>query len=260
MSELSQDERRHQVQQGLAAVQGRITQAVQAAGRDSDDVALIAVTKFFPLSDCQLLLEMGQVDFGESRDQEASEKIPDLRDWAQARGDNGTSDSRPFTTHFVGQVQSKKARSLARYVDVVHSVDRPKLVTALDRAVQHACEAGERSEGMGALIQVNFDSDAAADRGGVSPSEVPALAEKIARSDHLRLLGLMAVAPQGAQGQEAQEAFDSLAAACHDLKQVYPQANWMSAGMSGDLEEAINAGATHLRVGGAILGSRYPGR
>ncbi|WP_311198061.1 alanine racemase [Ornithinimicrobium sp. INDO-MA30-4] len=101
-------------------------------------------------------------------------------------------------------MQSKKARSLARYVDVVHSVDRPKLVTALDRAVDHAREAGERSEGMGALIQVNLDPDTAADRGGVPLNGVQSLAEKIAQSDHLRLLGLMAVAPHGAQGQEAQ--------------------------------------------------------
>lgn len=244
------EQRRVELRRGLAEVHERIEAAAGASGRDPEDICLIAVTKFFPLQDLQLLAELGQRHFGESRDQEASEKIPALR----------TSQDAPMHTHFVGQVQSKKARSLTRYVDTVHSVDRNKLVKALDRATQSALEAQERSQPLGVLIQVNLDHEESGDRGGIAPVLVPELAAKVASTEHLELRGLMAVAPNDVTADQKAEAFARLADTHGALLGEHPEATWMSAGMTADLEAAIHAGATHLRVGGAILGSRYSGR
>lgn len=255
-----QESRSADIALSLEALQERISKAVLRSGRHPNEVTLIAVTKFFPLADLQILRRLGQQDFGESRDQEASVKIPELRAWARQEAQNLPNSNEPTRVHFVGQVQTKKARSVARYADVVHSLDRSKLVSALDTGVAHALESGQRTRPLEALIQVNLDPQAPPDRGGVPPDQIMPLAKEVADSANLRLTGLMAVAPRGAQGADARAAFDRLSALSAELTQVYPQARLISAGMSSDLEEAIQAGATHLRVGGAILGSRYLGR
>ncbi|HYO17554.1 MAG TPA: YggS family pyridoxal phosphate-dependent enzyme [Dermatophilaceae bacterium] len=224
----------------LRHVQERIGAACRAAGRPSGDVALIVVTKFFPAADIETLFRLGVTDIGENRDQEASAKVaalpPEVRQGLQV--------------HFIGQLQSNKAPSLASYADTVHSIDRDKLVRALDRA---ATAAGRE---LGALIQVSLDGDPAGHgRGGILPDGVAALADSIAAAQHLALRGVMAVAPLGA---DPAEAFGQLAAVSGRVRADHPGATWISAGMSADLEAAVANGATHLRVGSAILGSRPP--
>ena len=221
----------------LAQVQERIGAACRAAGRSREDVQLIVVTKYFPSADIELLCRLGVTDIGESRDQEASAKIAALPPEVRQR----------LHVHFIGQLQTNKARSLAAYADTVHSIDREKLVHALDRA---ATAAGRD---IGALVQVSLDADAGAARGGMPLDGVNALAKSVASAPHLRLRGLMAVAPQGV---DPREAFAQLATVARDFRARHPGATWISAGMSADLESAVANGATHLRVGSAILGSR----
>jgi pyridoxal phosphate enzyme (YggS family) len=216
----------------LMSVRRRIEAACAAAGRDATDITMIAVTKTFPASDVRLLAELGVPDIGENRDQEAAPKVADCADLA-------------LTWHFVGQLQTNKARSVATYADVVHSVDRPRLVTALSAA---ALRAGRTPR---CLVQVALDDDSA--RAGTRPSDVPALAARIAAADALELGGVMAVAPLGA---DPAAAFAVLAGVAAALRAEHPGATVISAGMSGDLEQAIAHGATHVRVGTALLGGR----
>ena len=155
----------------------------------------------------------------------------------------------------VGQVQSNKANSVARYAAAVHSLDRAKLVAALDRGVNRASSARERTAPgrLEVFVQVSLDGDP--DRGGAVAADVPALADAVAVAQYLTLAGVMAVAPAG---WEPARAFDDLAAVSTALRRDHPAATSISAGMSGDLEAAIAAGSTHVRVGSALLGSRPP--
>ncbi|KRE38334.1 alanine racemase [Janibacter sp. Soil728] len=230
--------RREELAANLADVEGRIAAACTSAGRPREDVQLIVVTKFFPRSDLDLLAGLGVTEIGENREQEASAKL----------AEGGTPPG--VRTHFIGQLQSKKATAVARWADVVQSVDRDKLITALARGA----EAAERE--LTALIQVNLDPGAGAGRGGAEPADVPALADQIASSS-LRLGGLMAVAPLDA---DPDAAFERLARLHERVLADHPQAEMVSAGMSGDLEAAVRHGATHLRVGTAILGTRVSHR
>lgn len=230
--------RRDELAANLASVEDRIAAACTAAGRPREDVHLIVVTKFFPRSDLDLLAGMGVTEIGESREPEASTKL----------AEGGTPAG--VRTHFIGQLQSKKANAVARWADVVQSVDRIKLVGALARGAE-----GAQRE-LTALIQVNLDPTAEAGRGGADPADVPALADEIAGSP-LHLGGLMAVAPLGA---DPDPAFERLASLHERLLADHPHAVWVSAGMSGDLESAVRHGATHLRVGTAILGTRQSHR
>ncbi|RNI24215.1 YggS family pyridoxal phosphate-dependent enzyme [Flexivirga caeni] len=219
----------------LDAVHQRIERACALVGRDPSAVTLIAVTKYFPGSDVEHLAALGVRHIGENRDQEAGEKVaalpPDVRD--------------RLTVHFIGQLQSNKAGHAATYVDVVQSVDRPKIATVLDRAA-HA-----RNRTLDVLVQVDLAGTAG--RGGIAPDDAPALAGRVAQCAALRLRGVMAVAPLGA---DPAAAFARLAEVAGAIRADHPDADWLSAGMSGDLEQAVAAGATHLRVGSAILGSR----
>ncbi|MEV0399085.1 YggS family pyridoxal phosphate-dependent enzyme [Actinoallomurus sp. NPDC050550] len=216
----------------LAAVRERVAKACATVGRSADEVTLIAVTKTFPASDVRLLAGLGITDVAENRDQEASAKADECR-------------GLPLTWHFVGQVQTNKARSVVSYADVVHSIDRERLVTALSRAAVRA----DRS--IRCLVQVALDD--AEGRGGIRPDGVPALADALASAPGLSLGGVMAVAPLG--GDPAR-AFARLADVAAAVQKSHPEANMISAGMSGDMEEAIACGATHVRVGTALLGGR----
>ena len=224
-----------QIGAGLAAVERRIAAACAGAGRSRNDVCLVVVTKFFPASDVRALVDLGVTDIGENRDQEAAAKVSQLRA-------GGTVLPR---IHFIGQLQTNKAASVAGYADAVHSLDRVKLARALDRGTQRAGRT------LDVLLQVSLDGDTS--RGGVAESGVPELARVVQGSAALRLRGLMAVAPIAA---DPREAFAHLASVHARLLADHPQATWCSAGMSGDLEAAVAAGSTHLRVGSAILGSR----
>ncbi len=219
----------------MSLVRDRVARACQAAGRRTEDVTLIAVTKYFPASDLVALCELGVGDVGENRDQEAARKIAELSE----------RDRNAIRVHFIGQVQTNKAASVARYADVIHSVDRLRLVTALERG---ASDAGRRLD---VLLQVGLDTHG--QRGGAAADDLPRLAEAVSGSSALRLRGLMAVAPVGS---DPEPAFARLANLAATVRRDFPDATWLSAGMSGDLEAAIMHGATHLRVGSAILGSR----
>lgn len=234
--DLTGDRRAEELAASLAAVRDRIVTACQAAGRQPDEVTLIAVTKTFPAQDVRRLAALGVTDFGENRDQEASLKaslVPGVR-W-----------------HFLGRLQRNKARSVARYADVVHSVDRPELVDSLDAARVAARAGTERP--LDVLVQVDLDTQPDPLRGGIAPAAVPGLADRIAAAYHLRLVGVMAVAPRGG---DPYAAFERLAAVSARLRTDHPAAAMVSAGMSGDLEAAIQHGATHARVGTALLGGR----
>jgi len=224
--------RRDELAAALAAVRARIDRALSDAGR-TDAVSLVVVTKFFPASDVDLLAELGVTDVGENRDQEASSKVAELDHRDRLR------------VHFIGQLQSNKAASVAHYADVVQSVDREKVVRALDRA---ATAVGRVLD-----VTVQVSLDAAQARGGVAPDRAPALADLVAASESLTLRGVMAVAPLGA---DPRPAFAMLREVGDGIRVSHPDATWVSAGMSGDLEAAVAERATHLRVGSAILGSR----
>jgi pyridoxal phosphate enzyme (YggS family) len=230
------DARRDELRANLSEVRSRIVQACRAANRAPEDVRLIAVTKFFPASDAALLAELGVTDLGESRDQEAAAKTADF----------AALSAPPVRWHFVGRLQTNKAKSVAGYADVIHSVDRPELLQPL---VGGARRAGRAS--IGVLIQVSIDADT--ERGGVIPAGVPALAADIEAKDGLDLQGVMAIAPIDA---DPEQAFADLAGLSAMLIRQHPTATAISAGMSGDLEAAIRHGATHVRVGTALLGPR----
>ncbi len=237
-----QESRRAELAVNLAAVRARISAACVAAGRSAAEVTLIAVTKTWPDSDVGHLVDLGVRELGENRDAEAAQKAATVA----AAGRTG------IRWHFVGQVQTNKARSVARYADVVHSVDRLRLVRALSVG---AVEAGRE---VGALIQVDLRPSGSGDgRGGATPAEVPSLAESIATAAGLRLLGVMAVAPLGTSPEPS---FARLAEVAAGLRAIHPEARWISAGMSGDLEVAVGAGATHVRVGSGLLGNRPAAR
>jgi pyridoxal phosphate enzyme (YggS family) len=228
--------RREELAARLDEVHGRIGRAMAAADR-TDQPALVVVTKFFPAGDVDLLAELGVTAIGENRDQEAAAKCAEL-----AHRDR-------LAVHFIGQLQSNKAASVARYADVVQSVDRPKVVRALDRA---ALQVGRHLE---VTVQVNLDE--AQGRGGVAPGEARGLADLVAGAQALTLRGVMAVAPLDG---DPRAAFTRLQEVADGIRADHPQASWVSAGMSGDLEDAVALGATHLRVGSAILGSRQSHR
>lgn len=216
----------------LTALEARVSAACTAAGRDRADLVLVAVSKMRPASDVQTLRDLGVRDFGESRDQEAKRKaaqVPGVR-W-----------------HFVGALQRNKAGSVASYADVVHSVDRLALVTELSDG---AVRAGRELD---VLVQVSLDGDAA--RAGTPASGVPALADAVAAAPGLRLRGVMAIAPRRA---DPSAAFAVLYDVALRVRGDHPQAGAISAGMTGDLEPAVAAGATYLRVGTALLGRRPP--
>jgi hypothetical protein len=226
--------RREQVAANLATVRRRIADACARAGRSSDDVTLTVVTKFFPASDVRLLADLGVRHVGENRHQEAEEKHAACADLG-------------LTWHFIGGLQSNKAAAVAAYADVVESVDRAKLVGGLDRGA-HA-----RDHAIDVLLQVSLDPPGREGRSGVDPEGLAALGAAVGQAGMLRLRGLMAVAPLG---EDPAAAFERLAGIRRDFLADHPDATWLSAGMSGDLEHAVRAGATHVRIGSAVLGSR----
>ena len=232
--------RRAELLAGLTRTEQRVQAACRACGRDRGEVSLIVVTKFFPAQDAVTLVELGVRDIGENRDQEAGAKVDEL---AALLGDR----ERMPRVHFIGQAQRNKAASIAQYADVVHSLDRARLATALDRGAERAGRV------LDVLVQVDLDPVPDPGRGGTAPGDVPALADLVAGLPHLRLRGLMTVAPLGV---EPDASFERLAGLAQALRADHPEADWISAGMSADLESAVQHGATHLRVGTAILGSR----
>ncbi len=224
------------LEENLRRVRDRIAAAARSAGRDPASVALLAVSKTWPADDVRGLAALGQRDFGENRAQELIAKAAEL-------------GKAPVRWHFVGQLQRNKAAAVARLDAVVHSVDRASLADALDRAGQ------ELDRPVEVLLQVDLGGGAggAAPRGGAAPGEIPGLADAVAAAAGLRLRGLMAVAPRE---EDAAAAFGRLADLAARVRADHPGAVELSAGMSGDLEAAVAAGATMVRVGTALFGDR----
>jgi pyridoxal phosphate enzyme (YggS family) len=231
---MSEASRRQQIAANLAAVDERIRLACAEVDRQADEVRLIVVTKFFGASDVRLLADLGVTDVGENRHQEAEAKVAECADLG-------------LTWHFIGGLQSNKAAAVAAYADVIHSVDRRKLVGPLDRGAE------TRSAPLDVLLQVSLDPPGSDHRNGADPDQLDDLADAVEAAERLSLRGLMAVAPLDA---EPAVAFERLAEIRGRFLGSHPDAGWLSAGMSGDLEEAVKAGATHVRIGSAVLGSR----
>ncbi|MET1018892.1 MAG: YggS family pyridoxal phosphate-dependent enzyme [Microterricola sp.] len=212
----------------LAAVQGSVADAARAAGREPSSVTTIVVTKFHPASLVAELSALGNRAVGENRHQEAQAKAAEL-------------SGLPLRWHFVGQLQSKKAKQVRAYADVIHSIDRPALLSAL---------ASDESV-IDCFLQVNLTDNL--ERGGVAPAELPTLVEQTLATPGLRLLGLMAVAPLG---EEPRRAFARVRELSESVQRIAPDATALSMGMSQDFAAAIAEGATHLRIGTAITGNR----
>ncbi|MEU1654823.1 YggS family pyridoxal phosphate-dependent enzyme [Streptomyces griseofuscus] len=233
-------DRKTELAENLANVEERIARACATAGRRREEVTLIVVTKTYPASDVRILSELGVRHVAENRDQDAAPKAAACADL-------------PLKWHFVGQLQTNKVRSVVGYADVVQSIDRARLVTVLSK------EAARAGREVGCLIQVALDADASGrgERGGVAPEGIEELADLVAGSPGLRLDGLMTVAPlTGEYAGREQAAFERLMDLSTDLRRAHPAATMVSAGMSADLEQAVAAGATHVRVGTAVLGVR----
>ncbi len=233
-------DRKGELAANLAVVEERIATACSAAGRKREEVTLIVVTKTYPASDVRILCGLGVRHVAENRDQDAAPK-------AEACADL------PLTWHFVGQLQTNKVRSVVGYAGVVQSVDRDRLVSGLSK---EAVRAGRE---VGCLIQVALDTEESGrgERGGVGPGGIGELADLVARAEGLRLDGLMTVAPlAGPYAGRELAAFERLMDLSTAMRRTHPAANMVSAGMSADLEQAVAAGATHVRVGSAVLGVR----
>ena len=222
------------IQSNLEKINSRIAQACSRSKRNISEITLIAVTKTYPASDVDLLKQLGIENVGENKDQEASGKISQVKE--------------KFSWHFIGQLQSNKAKSVVTYADLIHSVDRLSLAKELQKSASAIAKKQK------VLIQVDLDqSGPDASRGGVWPADLAGLAQFISQSENLELAGLMSVAPLG---ENPSEAFERLAQIRSDFLKNYPNAVILSAGMSEDLEAAIEHGATHLRIGSALLGER----
>ena len=222
------------IQSNLEKINSRIAEACSRSKRNISEITLIAVTKTYPASDVDLLKQLGIENVGENKDQEASGKISQVKE--------------KFSWHFIGQLQSNKAKSVVTYADLIHSVDRLSLAKELQKSASAIAKKQK------VLIQVDLDqSGPDPSRGGVWPADLAALAQFINQSENLELAGLMSVAPLG---ENPSKAFERLAQIRSDFLKNYPNAVILSAGMSEDLEAAIEHGATHLRIGSALLGER----
>ena len=207
----------------LAAVRARI----DAAAGDRH-VRLLPVTKFHPSSDLKLLLELGVTDVAENREQEARAKAADVPD---------------MNIHMIGQIQTKKANSVARWAASVHSLDSVRLAEALDRGVALALERGDRTTPLPVYLQLSADGDTA--RGGVTEQDLPELFDVVRAAENLQLRGLMVVPPLGVDPAPVFARARQLSAGME-----------LSAGMSADMEEAIAAGSDIVRVGTDVMGPR----
>ena len=219
--------RKAEIARNLQEVKERIIGAAKSVNRDPNEIELIVVTKTFPISDIEILRDLGETNFGENRDQEAGPKAEIIS----------------ATWHFQGQIQSNKIKSICQWADVIHSISSEKEILKFAQS--------ERKHQL--FLQVSLDGQVG--RGGASPAELAQLADLVNESNNLELLGLMAVAPLGV---EPMKAFADLAQINQGFAGQFPNSKFLSAGMSGDFEAAIKYGATHIRVGSSILGSRSP--
>ncbi len=223
-------ERKEELAENLRKVKDRIADAASDSGRKIDEITLVVVTKTFPVSDTQILHELGERNFGENRNEEGLAK-KDLVD--------------PHAIwHFQGQIQSKKIRHITQWANVIHSLD------SVDHAQKFA--HAENVKDLKFFLQVNLEPSRD-DRGGVSIARLPDFLDEVAALGSINIIGFMSVAPLGV---DPKEAFQEVAKAKNLAQKNYPSITQLSMGMSGDFEEAIKCGATHIRIGSSILGSR----
>jgi pyridoxal phosphate enzyme (YggS family) len=237
--------REAELAEALAAVHSRLERAAEAAGRNADEIELLPITKFFPATDVLILRRLGCPAFGESREQEASNKAAEV---------STVLGAEPIRWHMVGRIQRNKARSIAGWAYAAHSVDNAKVIAALDRAASQALAEGNRAEPLRVYIQLSLDGDES--RGGVdvdSPGRVDELCAAAQTAEGLKFVGLMAIPPFES---DPAEAFARLAQERERVQRGYPQQLGLSAGMSSDLEIAVKHGSTCVRVGTALLGQR----
>ncbi|WAC94311.1 YggS family pyridoxal phosphate-dependent enzyme [Mycobacterium sp. Aquia_213] len=247
----TQGNRETELTHALAAVRSRLAAAAEAAGRNVSEIELLPITKFFPASDVAILSRLGCRSVGESREQEAAAKVAELTHLAES---SGRSDWRELHWHMVGQIQRKKARSLARWAHTAHSVDSAQLVTALERAVAATLAEGGRQHPLRVYVQVSLDGDVS--RGGIditTPGTLDEVCAQVQESQGLELVGLMGIPPVGA---DPEAAFDRLQSEHRRVLDAHPNAVGLSAGMSNDFEIAVKHGSTCVRVGTALLGPR----
>jgi len=223
--------RKVEIAQNLQEVKDRITRAAELADRNPAEIELIVVTKTFPITDIEILSDLGECNYGENRDQEAAPKAAALSSTLAAKW------------HFQGQIQSNKIKSISQWADVIHSISTEKEILKF----------AQSSRSHQVFLQVSLDGEL--ERGGANPSDLVDLAQLANECNNLELLGLMAVGPLGV---EPEIAFANLAEIHQGFESNFPSSKYLSAGMSGDFEVAILHGATHIRVGSSILGSRSP--
>ncbi len=223
-----------EIAENYKKIKTRILDACNKTGRNPTEVTLIAITKTYPANDIDLLKSLGIENVGENKDQEASLKFNEVKN--------------KFTWHFVGQLQTNKVKSVLQYADYIHSIDRLNLVKEVQKISQRMHKTQK------VLIQIDLDeTENDENRGGVNPQKLLELAQEISKCPNLELSGLMSVAPLN---MKPKEAFAKLEKIQSEFLKSYPLAKMLSAGMSDDLEEAILHGATHLRIGSALLGER----
>jgi pyridoxal phosphate enzyme (YggS family) len=231
----------------LAMLRLRLATAAEKAGRKIEEIELLPITKFFPVSDIAILFELGCRSFGEAREQEAGGKVAQLPEL--------TGDGAPGVQwHMVGQIQRNKAKAIAGWAHTAHSVSTAKVVTALGRAAVQALDDGTRTAPLHIYIQLSLDGDP--ERGGVDvndPAAVDTICAQVADAPGLELVGVMGVPPLGV---DPDGAFARFAQEHRRVMGNHPQATGLSAGMSGDLELAVKHGSTCVRVGTALMGAR----
>ncbi len=212
----------------IAEVERRIEAAARRAGRDRSEITLIAVTKTFPPSLIREAYDAGLRVFGENYVQEFEQKRPELEDLTEAR------------FHFIGHLQSNKARRAVQLFDAIETVDSAKLARRLDAAAGRELEI---------MIEVKLSAEES--KSGAAPEDLPALIDAIRECPNLRLTGLMTMPPWSEDPEQSRPYFRRL----RELAERFNLPK-LSMGMSHDLEVAIEEGATHVRVGTALFGSR----
>jgi uncharacterized pyridoxal phosphate-containing UPF0001 family protein len=261
-------ERESELADALTALRSRLAAAAEAASRNVEEIELLPITKFFPATDVAILSRLGCAAFGESREQEAAAKVGQVarllglptqgEGETVPRGPAGSADRNRTSSrvrwHMVGQIQRNKARSLAEWADIVHSVSSTRVVGALDRAVAAALGDGRRQDPLRIYVQISLDGDVS--RGGVdvsNPGAVDEICAQVGASESLELVGLMGIPPLD---WDPETAFGCLQSEHHRIRRAHPDATGLSAGMSSDLEAAVKHGSTCVRVGTALLGRR----
>jgi pyridoxal phosphate enzyme (YggS family) len=237
--------RERELADALSALRTRLRRAAEAAGRNADEIELLPITKFFPASDVLILRNLGCLEFGESREQEASNKSAEV---------GAVLSAEPIRWHMVGRIQRNKARSIAGWAYAAHSVDSGRVIAALNRAAAEGLEQGRRAKPLRVYLQLSLDGDES--RGGVDigrPDSVDELCAAVETADGLEFAGLMAIPPLDA---DPDDAFARLQAEKERVQKAYERPLGLSAGMSSDLESAVKHGSTCVRVGTALLGQR----